>query len=499
MKNINLKSAVIGEARFVFEVGETAPVTTQKPSAETAPAAPPENPTQSALAGLMAETGDAAKAEASGTLEEPIDFDKLGNDPNKLGDVMERLAAAWDKGWEAFYALFAPMGLKAGDVDAALNTPGKAREDTKEPEPPGFEKENGAKMTWKDWKSMEHAALALEKNPTWLDYIKETSNKYDIPVSTLVAMLEMESGFNPNARPGINPKTGKPESAALGLAQGMPSAITNYKQQTGNPHADLSNPATAIDFMGFHITQGVRNVNRLIETSAATAGFKSEYRLTSRSEVKYLHMTYNNGELGYLVLRRYMDNPTEENFDRLTFFQKRERGKHKDGSVLYEWEQRAAYSERVGNVARIYDGVQEEVKTLVAFQSPPIPGDIKITSHFGPRIHPTVKPPTEQFHNGIDISAAQGTPVLAVRDGKITGAVTGDPINGNYITVTHDDGSTSQYLHLSQINVSVGPQVVAAGTQIGAVGSTGRSSGAHLHFIYKGPDGIPRNPESAVA
>lgn len=83
-------------------------------------------------------------------------------------------------------------------------------------------------------------------------------------------------------------------------------------------------------------------------------------------------------------------------------------------------------------------------------------------------------------HSGIDIAAAAGTPVYAVADGKVT--LTGDLFfNGKSVFINHSFGIISMYFHLQDISVHDGQSVVG-GDVIGTVGSTGRSTGPHLHF-----------------
>jgi murein DD-endopeptidase MepM/ murein hydrolase activator NlpD len=90
-------------------------------------------------------------------------------------------------------------------------------------------------------------------------------------------------------------------------------------------------------------------------------------------------------------------------------------------------------------------------------------------------------------HNGIDLGAAPGTPVLASGNGQVIVAKVGG-YNGGYgnmIIISHDDGIQTVYAHLRAVYVNPG-QIVAQGTQIGEVGSTGRSTGPHLHFEVRG-------------
>ena len=109
---------------------------------------------------------------------------------------------------------------------------------------------------------------------------------------------------------------------------------------------------------------------------------------------------------------------------------------------------------------------------------------LRVTSRFGFRMHPTLH--KRKKHNGIDYGAPRGTPVWAVADGtvKTTGR---RGAAGKMVSIDHGGGLQSYYMHLSRINVRAG-QKVRQRKSIGRVGSTGRSTGPHLHFglKYKG-------------
>lgn len=111
----------------------------------------------------------------------------------------------------------------------------------------------------------------------------------------------------------------------------------------------------------------------------------------------------------------------------------------------------------------------------------PCPGYKRISEQYGNRIHPILKTP--QFHNGVDFAAATGTPILAAYDGRVVAASYNGSM-GNYVMIDHGDGLYTIYMHASQLYVSNG-QTVSKGAQIAAVGSTGRSTGPHLHFSVR--------------
>lgn len=132
----------------------------------------------------------------------------------------------------------------------------------------------------------------------------------------------------------------------------------------------------------------------------------------------------------------------------------------------------------------------------------PVPVDSKwsYSSGFGPRKSPV--PGASSSHKGIDIAVKNGTNIIAYSGGIVTKAGWQDPNDhnkgwGKYVEIKHDDGSVTRYAHLSNISVSVGDRI-EGGEDVGSSGSTGGSSGNHLHFEYL-PDGKTRiNPKESL-
>jgi murein DD-endopeptidase MepM/ murein hydrolase activator NlpD len=101
-----------------------------------------------------------------------------------------------------------------------------------------------------------------------------------------------------------------------------------------------------------------------------------------------------------------------------------------------------------------------------------------LTSGFGPRTNPVTG--NFRVHEGLDLAAPMGTDVFAAGDGTVT-ETGSDPVYGNYIVIQHRDNWASLYGHLSRIDVVL-RQELRSGSLIGKVGSTGQSTGPHLHF-----------------
>ena len=108
----------------------------------------------------------------------------------------------------------------------------------------------------------------------------------------------------------------------------------------------------------------------------------------------------------------------------------------------------------------------------------PAPSYTRISDDYGMRTHPTLG--VQMMHNGIDMAAPSGSPILAAADGTVIAASYSSSM-GNYIMIDHGSDIITVYMHASSLNVSAG-QEVSAGDRIGSVGSTGRSTGPHLHF-----------------
>lgn len=113
----------------------------------------------------------------------------------------------------------------------------------------------------------------------------------------------------------------------------------------------------------------------------------------------------------------------------------------------------------------------------------PAPSYTRISDDYGNRIDPLLG--VEKFHSGVDLAAPQGSPILAAYDGEVVAAAYSGSM-GNYVMIDHGDSLYTIYMHASALYVSKGDLVVK-GEQIAAVGSTGRSTGPHLHF------GVRRN------
>lgn len=122
-----------------------------------------------------------------------------------------------------------------------------------------------------------------------------------------------------------------------------------------------------------------------------------------------------------------------------------------------------------------------------------VPVNGRLTSPFGYRTNPVSG--NYGFHTGIDIAAPEGTPVAAAYGGRITASGESD-VWGKYVLIEHSDGFETYYCHLSEIYAPE-ETVLRKGETLGLVGSTGWSTGPHLHFEVR-IDGVRVDPEPLI-
>lgn len=184
-----------------------------------------------------------------------------------------------------------------------------------------------------------------------------------------------------------------------------------------------------------------------------------------------------------------------DTFDMIVTYRRAATGERQAGRLIFAGVERggqpATQLMRWGSEGRFFEasGVGEQKSGLMA----PVPGPVG--SRFGMRKHPILG--YRRMHSGLDYRAAYGTPIRAVTDGRVIGA---GRMGGCGIAVrlSHGGGLQTRYCHMSRMAVSSG-QSVSRGQVIGYVGSTGLSTGAHLHFeMYRGGRAIDPSSVSYV-
>lgn len=144
----------------------------------------------------------------------------------------------------------------------------------------------------------------------------------------------------------------------------------------------------------------------------------------------------------------------------------------------------------IGETLRVRQADQEPPETTIGALAMPLE-NTRLGSPFGPRVHPIFSDP--RLHTGIDMSGSAGDPILASADGLVVIAESTEGY-GNVVVVDHGNTLATLYAHMSADAVSVGQQVTA-GDLLGFVGSTGYSTGPHLHFEVR-VKGQPVDPMS---
>lgn len=149
----------------------------------------------------------------------------------------------------------------------------------------------------------------------------------------------------------------------------------------------------------------------------------------------------------------------------------------RDGTGHEEWE--PAFQKHVFHLADQVEHVSVLKKALMHIPLiVPVNASYRITSHYGPRIDPFTRRPA--FHSGIDIAGRAGSPIMAAAPGVVTYAGSKGPY-GNLIEIDHGYGIKTRYGHLGKLKVKKGDNVNFY-QQIASMGSTGRSTGPHLHY-----------------
>lgn len=149
--------------------------------------------------------------------------------------------------------------------------------------------------------------------------------------------------------------------------------------------------------------------------------------------------------------------------------------------------------EKEAELIKESDRISEEIQELIDKQSQytggvfmwPVPSSQYITSYYGYRIHPVYG--GGSYHSGLDIGASYGSAIVAAAGGKVISSGYNYYGYGNMVIIDHGGGITSLYGHASSLLVSVG-ETVSAGQTIALIGSTGLSTGPHLHFEVREGD-----------
>lgn len=270
----------------------------------------------------------------------------------------------------------------------------------------------------------------------WAPMIEETSEKHDLPPALLGIMTLVESGGDPEA---LSPR------GATGLLQIMPATGRRIAEQRGLGAVNLNDPQVNLDFGAWYLARQLETFDGNLELALAAynGGPDRARRWSENSEPLSSETT------AYVALLTQMWD---------------EREASQSGAYQAWWKRRNS-----GSVAKMMN---------------PLP-TARISQVFGSRAFGYGP------HKGVDLAASRGTPIFVPMEGEVI-AVSDDTKAGKAVVVRHGVGLETRYHHLDSIEVEVGDTLLA-GETLGRVGSTGVSTGPHLHFEVR-ENGVPVDP-----
>ncbi len=210
-----------------------------------------------------------------------------------------------------------------------------------------------------------------------------------------------------------------------------------------------------------------------------------EYTELCKQELELEKEILDAAKAGVEAEQKSLEELIEQKSDEITKYESDINNKEK---VIKEYEEEIKSQEE--EIKALEAAVAEEKKQLLANSALkydggmfkfPLASYTRVSSEYGYRIHPILN--VKQFHNGVDFAAPKGTAIYAAYDGKVVAAAYSSTM-GNYVMINHGDELYTIYMHASALYVKKGDAVVK-GETIAAVGSTGRSTGNHLHFTVR--------------
>ena len=263
------------------------------------------------------------------------------------------------------------------------------------------------------------------------------------------------------------------------------SASIRLIYETGNPSmvdlmlkaksfADFLNKANYVEKVlsyGFQMLESYEDIRKYVELC--------------KEELELERDILNETKAGVQQEQRTLEELVEQKRQDIISYESDIRNKDK---VIKEYEAEIKAQEE--EIKLLESLIAEEKKKLLESQRLKYDGGVfkfpletytRVSDEYGMRIHPILK--VQQFHNGVDFASPKGTAIYAAYDGKVAAAAYSSNM-GNYVVIDHGDGLFTIYMHASKLYVKK-DQVVVKGEKIAAVGSTGRSTGNHLHFSVR--------------
>ncbi|MEN8164304.1 MAG: M56 family metallopeptidase [Acidobacteriota bacterium] len=268
----------------------------------------------------------------------------------------------------------------------------------------------------------------------WAPLLEAASKSHDLPPALLGLMTLVESGGDPEARS---------TRGATGLLQVMPATGRSIAEERGLGEVDLSDPEVNLDLGAWYLARQLETFDGDLQLALAAynGGPERARRWSENSEPLSAETT------AYVALLTKMWHEREA-----------------DESMAYQ-----AWWNRLNSVR-------------VARMLHPLPA-ARVSQAFGKNHRGS--------HKGVDLVAPTGTPILAPMDGEVI-AVSDDTTAGKAVVIRHGVGLETRYHHLDAIDVKLGDRL-GAGESLGRVGSTGVSTGPHLHFEVR-ENGVAVDP-----
>ena len=268
--------------------------------------------------------------------------------------------------------------------------------------------------------------------------------------------------------------------SALGVGAYEYTRLYQSVADKANLQADLKQYQAGIEEQRKQIQAFAQSINELKSNLLALNGFESKIRIMANLEHKDDQAAlFSIG--GSMPEDLDIDIALNENHDRLV------RQMHDQISQVNH-----AAAVQHKSIEALLDSLKDKRNLLVSTPSlRPAVG--WVSSEFGYRVSPFTG--RRELHRGVDIANRQGTPIIAPADGLITYA-NAKGLMGNMVTIEHGFGMLTNYGHLSKIMKKNGERV-KRGEIIALMGSTGRSTGPHVHYEVR-LNGVPVNPENYI-
>lgn len=322
-----------------------------------------------------------------------------------------------------------------------------------------------------------HAGYGLPQFITeeMMEALFEEQAEHGIPVSTGIAQIIQESGFGVYG-PGGNE------------GQGLSGLAYNYKNLFGMKAHRCPHVSGSVNMQTGEQTPGG-------DSYVTTAGFSTFASYTDSIRCRTVNLL---GGTYYRYISPYL-NPNDGSYTSAMA------DNFVSGIRAGGWATDIHYVTELQSHMQKYNLYQFDNMTFEEYQAGqsdisnvmigdyahPCPGFSYVSSHFGGRKSPGGIGSTN--HKGVDLAAASGTPIYAILDGTVETAQY-NSVRGYYVKIDHGGGTATISQHMTSYTVSTG-QSVKKGQLIGYVGSTGASTGAHLHFEFH-VNGVPEDPES---